>query len=118
MKLLEKIKKSPSAHLVLQEAMQFLKDETEKRNAFRNWIDESMKAEFINGEVILHSPAKHKHISISDLLSRIISVHSSNKKLGRIFTEKAMISLTRNDYEPDICFFGNVNSSLKCNLLN
>ena len=45
MTILEQIKKSPSAHLVLQEAIKFLSDETEKRTAFRNWIDESMKAE-------------------------------------------------------------------------
>ena len=107
MNILEEIKKRPNAQLVIQEAIKFLNDETEKRTAFRNWIDESMKAEFINGEVILHSPVKNKHLNASDLLSRILSVHSSNKKLGAVQVEKAMISLTRNDYEPDICFFGN-----------
>ena len=112
MNLLEQIKKSPSAHLVLQEAIKFLSDETEKRTAFRNWIDESMKAEFINGEAILHSPIRRKHLKISDLLSRILSIHVSNKKLGVVQVEKAMISLTRNDYEPDICFFGNKKADL------
>jgi Uma2 family endonuclease len=29
------------------------------------------------------------------------------KRLGEIHIEKALIRLTRNDYEPDICFFGN-----------
>ena len=99
MNILEEIKKRQNAQLVIQEAIKFLNDETEKRTAFRNWIDESMKAEFINGEVILHSPVKNKHLNASDLLSRILSVHSSNKKLGAVQVEKAMISLTRNDYE-------------------
>ena len=33
------------------------------------------------------------------------------KELGEVFTEKALICLTRNDYEPDVCFFGNAKAS-------
>ena len=107
MDVLEEILKKPTAHLLINEAVKLLNEETEKRNTFRNWIDDSIKAEFINGEIIMHSPAKNKHLSICDLLSRIISVYASHKKLGVVRVEKAMIALTRNDYEPDICFFGN-----------
>ena len=105
MDVLEEILKKPTAHLLINEAVKLLNEETEKRNTFRNWIDDSIKAEFINGEIIMHSPAKNKHLSICDLLSRIISVYASHKKLGVVRVEKAMVALTRNDYEPDICFF-------------
>lgn len=39
------------------------------------------------------------------MLSRLLSIHVTVKKLGEVATEKATISLNRNDYEPDICFF-------------
>ncbi len=107
MNLVEEILKKPMARLLVEEAVKLLNEETQQRNTFRNWVDESIKAEFINGEVVLHSPAKNKHLSVCDFLSRIMSVYASHKKLGVVRVEKAMVSLTRNDYEPDICFFGN-----------
>jgi Uma2 family endonuclease len=107
MNFVEEILKKPTARLLIEEAVRLLNEETQKRSAFRNWVDESIKAEFINGEVILHSPAKNKHLSICDLLSRILSVYASHKQLGVVRVEKAMVALTRNDYEPDICFFSN-----------
>ena len=84
-----------------------LNEETQQRNTFRNWVDESIKAEFINGEVVLHSPAKNKHLSACGNLFMLLNAHATNQKLGVVRVEKAMVSLTRNDYEPDICFFGN-----------
>jgi Uma2 family endonuclease len=35
----------------------------------------------------------------------VLSIYASFKKLGLVGTEKVMITLTRNDYEPDIVFF-------------
>ena len=107
MNLVEELLKKPMARLLVEEAVKLLNEETQQRNTFRNWVDESIKAEFINGEVVLHSPARNKHLSACDFLSRIMSVYASYKKLGVVRVEKAMVSLTRNDYEPDICFFSN-----------
>lgn len=64
-----------------------------------------VKAEFINGEIVLHSPVKKRHFSVTDLLSSLLSFYVRINKLGRVATEKAMIALTRNDYEPDLVFF-------------
>ncbi|MFN0213466.1 MAG: Uma2 family endonuclease [Saprospiraceae bacterium] len=101
----EKILESPDAPQQLEYIQNALADERRRRTEFYNWITEDISAEFINGEVIIHSPVKKRHWDASDLLSRLLSVFASIKKLGRVATEKAMISLTRNDYEPDICFF-------------
>ena len=65
----------------------------------------NMKAEFINGEVIMHSPVEREHWQVSMKLSSSLHIHASEKKLGGIGVEKLMVHLTHNDYEPDICFF-------------
>ena len=64
-----------------------------------------VKAEFINGEVLLHSPVKRRHIRAVGLLSRAVSIFVDSNELGATATEKALVAGSRNDYEPDICFW-------------
>jgi len=66
--------------------------------------------EFINGEIIFHSPVKLHHNSATKLLCGLLNAFVIKNKLGFVGIEKIMISLTRNDYEPDLCFFGNSKS--------
>ncbi len=101
----QKLWSSPDAPQQIEALYDALQEEKKRRIDFRQWITPAIKAEFINGEVILHSPVKKKHFSITDLLSRVLSIYASIKKIGRVATEKAMIALTRNDYEPDLVFF-------------
>ena len=101
----EKILSLPNAPQQINALYDALQAEKKRRHDFREWITPGIKAEFINGEVILHSPVKKRHFSITDLLSRLVSIYGSVKKLGRVATEKALIALTRNDYEPDLVFF-------------
>ena len=68
-------------------------------------MSESEKVEFINGEVIVHSPVKLQHTATSKLLMRLLDTYVDSRNLGFAGYEKMLISLTRNDYEPDICFF-------------
>ena len=46
----------PNAPLILEKVNAALDVEREKRIAFYNEITEQVKAEFINGEIIIHSP--------------------------------------------------------------
>ncbi len=101
----QKIWSSPDAPQQIEALYEALQEEKKRRNDFRQWITPAIKAEFINGEVVLHSPVKKKHFSVTDLLSSLLSFYVRFKKLGRVATEKAMIALTRNDYEPDLVFF-------------
>lgn len=103
--LTEKILSRPDAFEQIEALNKAVEAEKKRRHAFREWIEEDIKAEFINGETIIHSPVKKKHWSIVNLLSRLLSTYVGIKELGIVGTEKVMISLTRNDYEPDICFF-------------
>lgn len=82
-----------------------LRDEQLRREKFRDELTPSMKAEFIAGEVVMHSPAKAKHLRVTDKLVRLLSTYVQRADIGEVFTEKALICLTRNDYEPDVCFF-------------
>jgi Uma2 family endonuclease len=86
----------------LQEAILL---ENIKRQEFREWVTPNLKAEFINGSIVMHSPVRKKHWSVLEFLSTLMSYYVRSKSLGRVGVEKVMISLTRNDYEPDLVYF-------------
>ncbi len=95
-----------NAHEILQEAQQKLAEEAEKRLFFYNEITEQEKAEFIMGEIVIHSPVRIEHNEATGLLYKLLDTFVRIHKLGKVGFEKLLIRLTRNDYEPDICFFG------------
>ena len=101
----QKILDSPDAPQQIEALYQTLQDEKQRRYDFREWVTPGIKAEFINGKVILHSPVKRRHWKVTDFFSRLLSIYSSIKKLGIVGTEKVLVALTRNDYEPDLVFF-------------
>jgi Uma2 family endonuclease len=81
--------------------------EAEQRRRHEFWADadEGVKAECINGEIIYHSPAYGRHWMASTNLVRYLVPHVYERKPGKVALEKVIIRLTRNDYEPDICFW-------------
>ncbi len=81
------------------------KSEAQRRQQFYRDINENDKAEFINGKIVMHSPVKRRHWKSSVKLCRLLDGHVEEKNLGEVAAEKAMIHLTRNSYEPDICFW-------------
>lgn len=99
------ILKRPNALHLVQEASRVLQEEQKRRAEFREWISEDIKAEFINGEVIIHSPAKLGHIDATGNLCNLLKTFAMVRGLGKVTSKKSMVSLTRNDYEPDICFW-------------
>ena len=102
---------SPKAPQIIQQVQAILNDEKASRQAFYEWIDEDMKAEFINGEIVVHSPALHKHNSVVMLLGTLMNAFVIEREMGIVLVEKALIELTRNSYEPDICYFGPAKSA-------
>ncbi|MBC7570495.1 MAG: Uma2 family endonuclease [Spirosoma sp.] len=104
--LLFQILDTPQAPLILQQAQAILDREKRTRQKFYKWRGEYKKAEFINGEVVVHSPALDQHNSAMLLLATLLSVYVNDRQLGCVRAEKALIELTRNSYEPDVCFFG------------
>jgi len=93
------------ARLIIDKVREELELENKKRVAFYEWIEKDHKAEFINGRVEIHEPVKKEHIDCVKHLLIVLDTFVDKNDLGYVGIEKTMISLTRNDYEPDICFF-------------
>ncbi len=97
---------SPRLALYHRRIEELLVEEAERRQQFYGTVVEDEKVEFINGEVVIQSPVKLSHNEASVRLLMLLRAYASKHQLGLVGHEKLMISLTRNDYEPDVCFFG------------
>lgn len=97
---------SPKVPQIIQQVQAILNDEKKRRQTFYEWMDDDVKAEFINGEVVVHSPALEKHNAAVLRLGVLLSAFVDTHELGIVRVEKAWVELTRNSYEPDICYFG------------
>jgi len=95
----------PDLPRIAQTINETLANEQVLRERFRRELTSSVKAEFIAGETIKHSPAKTKHLRATRKLLGLLDAHFQRQQLGEVFSEKALICLAHNDYEPDVVFF-------------
>lgn len=102
---LEEIMNSPSLPKIAKEIMDKVQEEAEKRARFLKELTPEMKAEFINGQVIMHSPSKAQHIRLTRELYFSLISYTKETGNGEAFSEKCLVSLSRNDYEPDIVWY-------------
>ncbi len=109
--ILEQLFHSPRLALYSRQIQSALSEEQEKRERFYEEITEDQKAEFINGEIIVHSPVRIEHTIVGKLLLKALDTYVQIHHLGFVGYEKMLISLTRNDYEPDVCFWKNDKAS-------
>lgn len=103
--VLENIVRSPKLRIYSKEIDNILIEEQKRRKEFYETMKEGEKVEFINGEVIFNSPVKLEHSEYQKFLLILLDSYVRTNNLGFVGYEKIMISLTRNDYEPDICYF-------------
>lgn len=103
--LLEPLVNSPKLPAYIAELSDVLRRESEKRARFYAEITPEQKWEFINGEVLMHSPATLKHNGIRSKIERLLTLFVSARYAGLAGGEKLMITLSRNDYEPDVVYF-------------
>lgn len=97
----------PTLALEVEKYRAVLAREQKAREAFRDAIQPHEKGEFINGKIIMHSPARHVHNITRALIERLFStLIDSGKIKGVVVSEKALCGFTRNDYEPDVAWFG------------
>jgi Uma2 family endonuclease len=95
----------PDVSLFVTRLQNALAEERAKRLHFYEVIDENTKMEFINGEIVFHSPVMKRHNTATGWLYLLMQAWNGLSKQGFVGIEKILISLTRNDYEPDICYF-------------
>lgn len=83
-----------------------LRDEAVRRERFYEEMSDAQKVEFIDGEVVMHSPARNRHLFAKLKLAKLMDTFVDKHGLGIVRDEKCLCVFPRNDYEPDIVFFG------------
>lgn len=78
--------------------------ESARRQEFLDWLDETKRAEFINGEVVVHSPERLGHGRPIKYLSRLLDKFVERRDLAWVDMNK-LVRLPRNDYIPDLCYW-------------
>lgn len=68
--------------MLQQEINTALEEERKRREAFYNDITDADKVEFINGEVIVHSPVKKEHNDVTGSLHNLINPFVVEYQLG------------------------------------
>ena len=78
---------------------------------FLEWQEEDIQAEWVNGKVIIMSPASRKHQQIADFLTAILRIFSETKNLGMVISAPFSMRLdaTPAVREPDLLFVSTAN---------
>lgn len=110
--VLDALLESPVLPELIQEAQRALGREQRLREKFYADITPEHKWEFIQGEVVMHSPALSRHLLATMRTYKLLDAYVSTRALGGVYVEKAMTCFPRNDYEPDVMFFGTAKAAL------
>ncbi len=70
---------------------------------FLAWADEDTLAEWVNGEVIMSSPASLPHQQLVDFLTGVISMFAASRNLGIVLSAPFQMKM-EHGREPDILF--------------
>lgn len=103
---LEMILSSPCLPDIAETINRQLREESAMRTRFYQDMSDERKMEFIGGEIIMHSPARNWHLEAKKHLLALLDIHVRIHGLGEVRDEKCLCVFPRNDYEPDIVFFG------------
>jgi len=71
---------------------------------FLAWADEDTLAEWVDGEVIMTSPAGSRHQDVSDFLLSVLRSFMETHQLGRVLSVPFQMKLARSGREPDLLF--------------
>lgn len=103
--VVDQLMQSPRARQYADEVQRRLRAEQDRRARFYDEMTESEKVEFINGEVVVQSPVRLDHARFSDNYFLVLDTYVMKNRLGLVGHEKLLVTLTRNDYEPDVVFW-------------
>jgi Uma2 family endonuclease len=104
--VLEPLLRSPELFEHVEALNRVVIAEQQRRRKFYEDIGPDKKWEFINGQVVVHSPATNQHNRITARLLKLLAIWVDEKELGQVTCEKTLCRFPRNDYEPDIVFYG------------
>ena len=103
--ILDPLVQSPRLPLYVERLRSIVEDEQQRRAEFYRTVREGEHVEFINGHVVYQSPVKNRHTIAAKHLLVVLDAYVRRFSLGFVGFEPQMISLSRNDYEPDISFW-------------
>ncbi len=109
--MLAEIRRSPRLPEIVDELQADLRKENERRKQFYQEMTPDEKVEFIDGEVLLHSPAKLMHLTVTKWIAVLLNTYVDLHELGVVAVEKCLVVFPRNDYEPDVVFFSNAKAA-------
>lgn len=104
--LIEPLLHSPRLPEIAEALQVRLRDEAASRSRFYTEMTDAEKVEFIDGEIVLHSPARNMHLIVQQHIQQLLLNHALIHNLGAVRGEKCLCVFPRNDYEPDVVFFG------------
>ncbi|MEM9828660.1 MAG: Uma2 family endonuclease, partial [Planctomycetota bacterium] len=104
-RLIDPIRHSPRLPELVRELSALLELERDRREKFYDDVTPEQKAEFIEGEVIVHSPARSNHLDVTLRVAQLLHTFVQIHQLGTVKSEKCLCVFPRNDYEPDVVFF-------------
>jgi Uma2 family endonuclease len=73
---------------------------------FLDWCDEDTLAEWVDGQVVMTSPASLHHQVVADFLVQTLGIYVQEQQLGRIISApfQMKLSVPRSGREPDVLF--------------
>ena len=80
--LIAPIKSSPFLPELVDELSAILTAERQRRQKFYEEITPEMKAEFVDGEVVLHSSARNVHLDVTYNVATLLGSYVRAKQLG------------------------------------
>jgi Uma2 family endonuclease len=74
---------------------------------FLDWADEDTLAEWVDGEVVMYTPASNVHQDISGFLESVMRSFVEARQLGIVRSAPFQMKLARSGREPDLLFVAN-----------
>ena len=71
---------------------------------FLDWADEDTLAEWVNGKVVMTSPASLRHQLIAQFLGRVLAGYVEVDRLGIVVSAPFQMKLEQSGREPDVFF--------------
>lgn len=81
------------------------RDRELRRRIFIDSLSPEVKAEWIDGEAVYHSPAREAHNWTSTGLTTLLTNYGMYVQPLEVRIEKAMVEAEHNNFEPDICIW-------------
>lgn len=95
----------PITDLGLPEGYKAPPDRKLSEEEFLAWCDEDVKAEWVDGQVIMMSPANVQHVNLTSFLISLMRIWVEDRDLGEVFGLELMTRLSpRSRRVPDLVF--------------